>query len=110
MPTRTKARLIKVTTPIQGGDAYIIVKNPSWGDLVALDKGTQEKDWSAVGKVLANLVSEWNWVDYDGTPLPLPSQEGTLSLLSTDEVTALSAAIGDAVKPPLASSPASSST
>jgi len=109
MPTRAKARLIKVMTPIQGDDAYIVVKSPKWGQLVDLDSGAQKKDWNILGRVLASLVVEWNWVDEDGSPLPLPSNGG-LGALSVDEVTALSAAIGEAVKPPLASSPASSST
>lgn len=109
MPTRTKARLIKVPTPIQGGDAYIVVKSPTWGQLIDLDRGAQERDWGALGRVLASLIVEWNWVDEDGSPLPLPSSGG-LGMLSIDEVNALSNAIGEAVKPPLASSPASSST
>ena len=46
-------------------------------------------------------ITEWNWVDYDGSALPLPAaDEAVIDLLTTEELRVLSEALSRRVETP----------
>jgi hypothetical protein len=59
---------------VQGEGAYAKFKRPSWLDIrQASDQ--EGEDRSTALEALKALLIEWNWVDDDGEPLPLPSED-----------------------------------
>lgn len=86
MPQRSS--VIKHMTPIQGDDAYVVLKQVTYGDIRSLLKDNKVKisaDPSNLDGALSNMefsaemvrryVIGWNWVDDDGNSLPTPQSD-----------------------------------
>lgn len=104
MPARNTSK--KVMTPIQGDDAYVIIKIPTYGDMKRLTDETKGIDPKKAGaaenlefatKMVKGFVLQWNWVkDDEGTPFEFPpAKPSVVDELTTDEVLALVTAIFD---------------
>lgn len=67
----------RIMTPVQGDDAWVIVTLPSVGEVEdVLAAGDDVYKSFSVGKdILRQHIREWNWVDYDDSPLPCPSED-----------------------------------
>ena len=99
MPTRNPGK--KILTPCMGEDAFIVVRPPTWSQTQAIEASRKTEDLNELGKSLSDLIIEWNWVNYDGTPLLMPSVDPTvLTGLTIDEVKDLFRAITEVVNPP----------
>lgn len=106
MPTRSAVN--KVKTPVQGDDAWVVIKQPTYGDIrrltslakegvgsVQADKLTENLDFTA--SVVSDFVLDWNWVDDDGNPLPKPKgNPQVVEQLTTEEVQAICSLVLDA--------------
>jgi len=83
-----RARIEKFVTPIQGDDAWVEVTKPSVGEVERiLIAGDDVYQTFSVGKdILVKHIKGWNWVDYDDSPLPIPSNEiKVIDTLTLDE-------------------------
>jgi len=83
-----RARVEKFVTPIQGDDAWVEVTKPSVGEVERiLIAGDDVYQTFSVGKdILVKHIKGWNWVDYDDSPLPIPSNEiKVIDTLTLDE-------------------------
>lgn len=80
-----RAKIEKFVTPVQGDDAWVEVTKPSVGEVEKiLVAGDDVYQTFSVGKeILTKHVKGWNWVDYDDSPLPIPSVESKV----VDELT-----------------------
>jgi len=94
MPEETKAREPNKPTPqrqnvqtyetteVQGVGSYVKVRAMTFGQSRQMRKireGMTDEDkvnWSE--KIIKQHVIDWNWVDDDGNPLPLPSEDDAL--------------------------------
>jgi hypothetical protein len=102
MPKRT-LKTMRVPTPIMGDDAWIEVREPTWGEAEELIKAGQEGDIALLGDRIAKFLMSWNWVEDDGSPLPLPAQDpSVLRRLQVSEVRAIVEAVGRTYAPPKA--------
>jgi hypothetical protein len=76
---------------VQGKGSYVKVRPIPYKDSRAAvnvgdDVSTGEKA-DMVTDLIVNSLIEWDWVDYDGEPLPLPTTtEEMAEILTTDEV------------------------
>ena len=83
-----RAKVEKFVTPIQGDDAWVEVTKPSVGEVERiLIAGDDVYQTFSVGKdILVKHIKGWNWVDYDDSPLPIPSNEiKVIDTLTLDE-------------------------
>ena len=83
-----RARIVKLVTPVQGDDAWVEVTKPSVGEVEKiLAAGDDVYQTFSVGKdIIIKHVKGWNWVDYDDSPLPVPSNEvKVIDTLTLDE-------------------------
>ena len=83
-----RARVEKFVTPIQGDDAWVEVTKPNVGEVERiLIAGDDVYQTFSVGKdILVKHIKGWNWVDYDDSPLPIPSNEiKVIDTLTLDE-------------------------
>ncbi len=68
------------TEEVQGDGSFVKIKNLSISELIALtntqDGKTLSKEESAqiALDVLNVMIVDWNWVDDDDNPLPIPAQ------------------------------------
>lgn len=82
MPQR-KSTLRVSCEPVQGEDSYVVLRRITLGEAKkfrTLD-GTPDFDRMSF---LAPHILDWNWVDDDGEPLPLPSTDSTVLDVLTD--------------------------
>lgn len=90
MPARQN--VVKHETPtLQGDDSFVLIRRPTMGELDEIRKEvTDTNDTDAqlkLGeKMIAKFIVNWNWVDDAGNPLPPPSHEGVMSMLTDVEV------------------------
>lgn len=111
MPKRSN--VLKLATPIQGDDAYAIVRQPTYGEMRAMirenadtiNNGVKvnavEENLQLMANVVKKYVIQWNWVYEDGTPMPFPaSKPEIVDELTSGEVKALCDLIydNDAIK------------
>lgn len=98
MPERTSGR--KVLTPIQGEDAWVIIRAATVGEILQVQQATEIREgfWYKIGVLLGKVlkqnkqptrsdttrefayriighINEWNWVDEHGEPLPQPADD-----------------------------------
>jgi hypothetical protein len=91
--------IIKVESEeVQGEGSFVKVRSILWGDAKRLKKdlaGMDEDDkLRANDELIAKHVYEWDWVDEDGNPLPLPKDDPTvLDLLTAHEIKFLGKAL-----------------
>jgi hypothetical protein len=97
MPVRTAS--VKVMTPVQGADAYIVMRKPTFREIKQLSEMKDNPDGNLLPKLLAGIVLEWNWVDGSGAPLPAPTVDSILDL-PMDEVASLADAIRESIAAP----------
>jgi hypothetical protein len=81
---------------VQGEDSYVVFHHMSFGTVLeAMKKGGDEKadgktsadeEKKFTEKLLQDAVVEWNWVDDNGEPLPLPSKGLEIESLLTGEL------------------------
>ena len=78
MPERINKLLKRIdSAEVQGEGSYVLMKSPTISDiregtLPDTTDRTASMDFG-VG-LLGKLVKEWNWVDDNGDPLPVPSE------------------------------------
>jgi hypothetical protein len=76
MPRRRN--FIRAETPdVQGEDSYIVVTLPTTKDLkelVSLESDDNVRAFESGADLIRKHVREWNWVNDDGEPLPLPKE------------------------------------
>lgn len=106
MPQRSA--VVKVKTPIQGDDAWAVIKQPTYGDIrrlstavksvdVKVENLTENLDFTS--KLITDFVLQWNWVDNDGNPLPqVSSDPKVIDELTTEEVQQLCELVMDGEK------------
>lgn len=83
MAERKNKRTFRVESDaVQGEGSYVVFKRLTWEEVLALPDNLK------AGEAAALAVVEWNWVDDEGKPLPLPSEHPeTLGQLMNDEIT-----------------------
>lgn len=94
MPQRLN--LNRVETPkVQGDDSYVVVRKISGKmgfRLMAMSAKVREGEADVeltreIADTALGQVREWNWVDDDGEPLPVPSKiEEPLETLTLEEI------------------------
>lgn len=109
MPERK--RISTVPSPdVQGDDSWVKVAQFTVGEYTDLqERGEQEGAdmWALEADALSTHVIDWNWVDDDGKPMPLPTPKNPapLKLLTRDETLFLvNALIGGITKEALKNS------
>lgn len=83
MPKRVFTATRRIPTPeVQGPDSYIVLRTLRRGDATLEDllegaggSASLSDSMSFNDKVVTACLVEWNWVDDDGEPLPLPSDD-----------------------------------
>jgi len=82
---------------VQGEGSFVTLRSFRWGEVKDKVAVKQDVDGQTVETVTANIeflasaILEWNWVDDDGNPLPLPKDNpGVMDLLTLEEITFLS--------------------
>lgn len=84
---------------VQGEGSYVKLRALKWGDSKKLaarrDAMSQEEQVLLHEEMIREHVVEWNWVDYDGNPLPLPKENPQiLDDMTNEEMTFLSECLG----------------
>lgn len=95
MPQRSNTR--KVMSPkVQGKDSFVEFRKITYGESKALrleakaHKDDEEWQMSSSEALLTDHIVDWNWVDGEGKPLPLPKDDPTvIEILNDDEITFL---------------------
>jgi len=84
MPQRQSVRRV-ISEPVQGADSWIDLRSQTWGEERAM-AGIQDDEGKA-RKFLEGVIVGWNWVDYDGSPLPQVKDDPEVLLrLTGDEI------------------------
>ena len=86
MPQRLNQATHK-SDEVQGEGSFVVLRRQTLGEEtkhVALVRQGEVRE-AARSAILA-CVLDWNWVDDEGRPLPLPSKGLDLDLLTDDEV------------------------
>ena len=79
MPQRIK----RFASPeAQGDDSWVEFRLPTRGEARQLAESNDETWGGAVLRYLAG----WNWVDYEGNPLPLPGPRGNFDAYTETEI------------------------
>jgi len=76
------------TTEVQGEGSFVVLTLPTLREVQSvLAKGGESLEaFQESSDVLSNHIKEWDWVDDDGNPLPLPKDEpGIANALTTQE-------------------------
>jgi len=104
MPQRSA--VVKVKTPVQGDDAWAVIKQPTYGDMTALirengdikaDMTNAAKNMELTADLIRKYVLSWNWVDDANEPMPNPQSDPTIvEGLTSAEVAELTSFIFDA--------------
>lgn len=82
---------------VQGEGSYVVIKRPTFGEIEMLqdefnvgEKQTAAEVTLMVSAMLGSFVKEWDWVDDNGSPLPVPTNDPAIVRMLTDsEVTFL---------------------
>ena len=78
------------SAPVQGDGSFVKVKNMTLSELMDYGKANGKKsdlDPSQMGlAILDQMIVDWNWVDDDDRPLPIPAENpGTIAALPFQE-------------------------
>lgn len=101
MPSRQMIRRLP-SVDVQGLDSWVSVTKTTFGEaeqLKALAKAAQDAgqpldDMDVFKDMAIKHIKDWNWVDEDGQPLPLPSKDpSVIQGMTDDEVTFIRKAI-----------------
>lgn len=76
MPERPSTVRVDASS-IQGKGAYLIWKRLTWGE--------RKANYEPIELLIAHIV-DWNWVDGDGNPLPLPKSQEDFEALYDEEI------------------------
>jgi len=93
MPKRLSVKRVE-TPSIQGEDSYVVVSAVKVKEIqrtrrLSLEDDTFDGFVAGLDMIRAHVLG-WNWVDDDGTPLPVPKDDpSVIDELSTEEVTYL---------------------
>lgn len=89
MPSRQSTRRV-ASKEVQGDDSFVVLRRLTVDEARAVREAAKEEgfdDFETSLRVVASHVVDWNWVDDDGNPLPLPATDGTvIGQLTDDEV------------------------
>lgn len=68
--------LIKADTPVQGDDAWVQFTRPVVGEVEDVLKASEDttSQFGIGVSILSKHIVDWNWVDYDGSDLPVPKE------------------------------------
>jgi hypothetical protein len=70
---------------VQGEGSFVILRNLTVGEASDFIRTASGNAVEVRAAFLAGKVVEWNWVDGDGNPLPQPTDESVLRLLTLEE-------------------------
>jgi len=79
MPKRQLKRID--TSEIQGDGSYIVLRSLTWGEVKDYQKRARDDEFDEMTdteQILSTAIVEWNWVDYDGEPFPLPRDDNSV--------------------------------
>lgn len=77
MPKRQTVKR-HATDEIQGEGSYVIVTGVKIGEIRKIKKLSEDPEYDQFEgglEMVADHVREWNWVDDEGKPLPLPKDD-----------------------------------
>jgi hypothetical protein len=112
MTAQRKQINVKVdATKAQGKGAYVIFRGFTWGERKALqerfkaisqgtvdEKGVTRTLTDELELVISERIIDWNFVDNDGKPLPLPDKPGGLDCLNDAEINFMFETIQNIIK------------
>lgn len=88
------------STDIQGEGSYVVLHKLTVGQIKQMRKASRsdgdsdEMSFDVGLDTIADSIVEWNWVDDNDEPLPLPTDDETIiDRLNSDEVTFLAEAL-----------------
>lgn len=94
MPSRPERTTRVDCDPVQGADSYVVLRRLTVGEIDELQRQRTREHWSDgtySKQIIARRIVEWNWVDFDGAPLPQPKDNpSVIDQLTEDEVHFLS--------------------
>jgi len=99
---------LRVETPeAQGDDSWIVIRKPMGVEPLEFrrlnnidDQAPSRENSRAMLQLMVSLIEDWNWVDEDGQPLPLPESDPEIAdRLNSEELTAITHAVGKAMMP-----------
>lgn len=70
---------------VQGEGAFILWRRITWGERKALQETAKEGKLQPL-EVLVTYLEDWNWVDGNGDPMPLPKTVEELDPLFDEEI------------------------
>jgi hypothetical protein len=106
MPQRQNTRRF-LSSAVQGDDSYVVVTRLTVGEAKNIHKmqvarGEDNPDIDSLEAVIPlyiQHIADWNWVDDDGKPLPLPKQDpGVIDQLTDQEFAYLGDILADEVE------------
>ena len=78
--------VVKVdASKIQGEGAYILWRRITWGERKQIQESNKQGTLDPM-QIVIDYLDEWNWVDNDGNPLPIPSTLDDLNDLYDEEL------------------------
>lgn len=77
------------SSAVQGDGTWVDIKAMTWGEVKAIRAEAKDADDEArIGMSddrLRAQILDWNWVDFDGEPLPTPLEDPSVIDALTDE-------------------------
>ena len=88
---------------VQGEGSYVVLCAMTYGDSKAyfnrITSDDKSEQYQVGNELLIKMVHEWNWVDDDGKPLPLPKDDpSVLDSMPIEEIVFLSNELGAGIR------------
>jgi hypothetical protein len=81
-----RTSLVKVdTSKVQGEGAYILWRRITWGERKQIQQAAKDGTYESL-RAIVDYLHDWNWVDGEGNPLPIPSTLDDLDKLYDEEI------------------------
>lgn len=70
---------------VQGEGAFIVWRRITWGERKALQEAAKKGELQPL-EVLVTYLEDWNWVNSNGEPMPIPKTVEELNPLFDEEI------------------------
>jgi hypothetical protein len=70
---------------VQGEGAFIVWRRITWGERKALQEAAKKGELQPL-EVLVTYLENWNWVNNNGEPMPIPKTVEELNPLFDEEI------------------------
>lgn len=70
---------------VQGEGAFILWRRITWGERKTLQETAKQGELQPL-EVLVTYLEDWNWVDINGDPMPIPKTVEELNPLFDEEI------------------------